>query len=67
MMWMPRSRGFAGLGCQMSWQSGCWWGNNAMAKISITTGVEIDGFLVGNLIHKGGMARLWEVTRANGC
>jgi serine/threonine protein kinase len=36
-----------------------------MAKISITTGVEIDGFLVGNLIHKGGMARLWEVTRAN--
>lgn len=36
-----------------------------MAKISIRTGVEIDGFLVGNLIHKGGMARLWEVTRAN--
>jgi len=36
-----------------------------MAKINIATGVEIDGFLVGNLIHKGGMARLWEVTRAN--
>lgn len=36
-----------------------------MAKINIRTGVEIDGFLVGNLIHKGGMARLWEVTRAN--
>jgi serine/threonine protein kinase len=36
-----------------------------MAKISIRTGVEIDGFLVGNTIHTGGMARLWEVTRAN--
>jgi serine/threonine protein kinase len=36
-----------------------------MAKISIRTGVEIDGFLVGNTIHTGGMARLWEVMRAN--
>lgn len=36
-----------------------------MGKVDIRTGVEIDGFLVGNLIHKGGMARLWEVTRVN--
>lgn len=49
----------------MSWQSGYWWESSAMAKISITTGVEIDGFRVGNAIHTGGMARLWDVTRAN--
>lgn len=36
-----------------------------MAKINIRTGVEIDGFLVGKAIHTGGMARLWEVTRAS--
>ena len=36
-----------------------------MAKTRIDPGVIIDGFLVGKIIHKGGMARLWEVTRAN--
>ena len=36
-----------------------------MAKTRIEPGIVIDGFLVGKIIHKGGMARLWEVTRAN--
>ena len=34
-----------------------------MANIRIETGTEIDGFEVGELLHKGGMARLFAVTR----
>src|SRR5438105_4089305 len=34
-----------------------------MAKPKLETGATIDGFVLGNLIHTGGMALLWEVTR----
>ena len=36
-----------------------------MAKIRLETGSTIDGFLIGRLLHKGGMAALWEVTRSD--
>ncbi len=35
----------------------------AMGPSSIQNGVTIDGFLVGPLVHRGGMAALWQVTR----
>ena len=35
-----------------------------MAKTKLETGSVLDGFTIGNLIHRGGMASLWEVTRA---
>ena len=35
-----------------------------MAKTRLETGSVLDGFTVGELIHRGGMASLWEVTRA---
>lgn len=34
-----------------------------MAKTKLETGSTLDGFLIGKLIHRGGMASLWEVTR----
>jgi eukaryotic-like serine/threonine-protein kinase len=34
-----------------------------MARTSLETGSKLDGFTVGQLIHRGGMAHLWEVTR----
>lgn len=34
-----------------------------MAKTRLETGSMLDGFLVGNLIHRGGMAHLWEVSK----
>lgn len=34
-----------------------------MAKSRLQTGTVLDGFLIGELVHKGGMAHLWEVTR----
>ncbi|MCA0434602.1 MAG: bifunctional serine/threonine-protein kinase/universal stress protein [Proteobacteria bacterium] len=34
-----------------------------MVKAHLQTGTVIDGFVVGELLHKGGMARLWKVTR----
>ena len=33
-----------------------------MAKRSIQPGAEIDGFTVGECVHRGGMATLWSVT-----
>jgi eukaryotic-like serine/threonine-protein kinase len=33
-----------------------------MAKPVVTQGAEIDGFLVGECVHSGGMATLWSVT-----
>ena len=33
-----------------------------MSKSRIRTGATIDGFLIGKLIHSGGMATLWEVS-----
>jgi nucleotide-binding universal stress UspA family protein len=35
-----------------------------MAKPRLETETTIDGFLIGELIHRGGMAMLWHVTRA---
>lgn len=37
-----------------------------MARSSLTSGDTIDGFVIGELVHSGGMARLWSVTTA-GC
>ncbi len=34
-----------------------------MAKPGLETGTVIDGFVVGGVIHRGGMATLWQVTR----
>src|SRR5882757_6542442 len=33
-----------------------------MAKPSVVSGVVIDGFTVGDCVHRGGMATLWSVT-----
>ena len=35
-----------------------------MAKPRLVPGSSLDGFVIGELIHKGGMADLWPVTRA---
>jgi len=35
-----------------------------MAKSALTKGDIIDGFVIGDLIHNGGMARLWSVSKA---
>ena len=34
-----------------------------MAKMELETGAVIDGFAVGECVHRGGMATLWSVTR----
>src|SRR3954468_3609149 len=34
-----------------------------MAKPLIESGADIDGFIVGECVHRGGMATLWSVTR----
>lgn len=34
-----------------------------MAKWELEAGAEIDGFVVGECVHRGGMATLWSVTR----
>jgi serine/threonine protein kinase len=34
-----------------------------MAKVKLETGSTLDGFVIGELIHRGGMALLWHVTR----
>ena len=34
-----------------------------MAKLSVQPGADIDGFTVGECVHRGGMATLWSVTR----
>jgi serine/threonine protein kinase len=36
-----------------------------MARPLLATGTMIDGFLVGELLHRGAMALLWQVTRAD--
>ncbi len=36
-----------------------------MAKILVQPGAVIDGFTVGECVHRGGMATLWSVTRAD--
>ena len=33
-----------------------------MAKPSIEPGAELDGFTIGERVHRGGMATLWSVT-----
>ena len=34
-----------------------------MAKLSVQPGAVIDGFAIGECVHRGGMATLWSVTR----
>lgn len=34
-----------------------------MAKTRLETGTKLDDFIIGELIHRGGMAHLWEVKR----
>src|SRR6202163_92234 len=34
-----------------------------MAKPSVVSGAVIDGFTIGECIHRGGMATLWSATR----
>jgi serine/threonine protein kinase len=34
-----------------------------MAKLSVQPGAVIDGFIIGDCVHSGGMATLWSVTR----
>src|ERR1700676_3664671 len=35
-----------------------------MVKPSIASGAQLDGFTVGECVHRGGMATLWTVTHA---
>jgi serine/threonine protein kinase len=35
-----------------------------MAKSALTKGDIIDGFVIGDLVHNGGMARLWSVSKS---
>jgi hypothetical protein len=34
-----------------------------MARPAVEPGADIDGFTVGECVHRGGMATLWSVTR----
>src|SRR5215475_7237837 len=34
-----------------------------MTQSKVQTGADIDGFLIGERVHSGGMATLWSVTR----
>ena len=34
-----------------------------MAKLPVQPGAVIDGFIIGECVHRGGMATLWSVTR----
>src|ERR1700720_2647868 len=34
-----------------------------MARLSVQPGAVIDGFIIGECVHRGGMATLWSVTR----
>jgi hypothetical protein len=34
-----------------------------MARPSVESGAVVDGFTVGECVHRGGMATLWSVTR----
>jgi len=34
-----------------------------MARSSVVSGAVIDGFTIGECVHRGGMATLWNVTR----
>jgi hypothetical protein len=36
-----------------------------LKKPSVVSGAVIDGFTVGECVHRGGMASLWSVTRAD--
>ncbi len=36
-----------------------------MAREPLATGATVDGFLIGEKLHSGGMAALWEVTRSD--
>ena len=36
-----------------------------MAKVVIQPGAELDGFTLGECVHRGGMATLWSVSRAD--
>lgn len=35
-----------------------------MGRMQLQTGAMLDGFLIGEKIHQGGMAEIWEVTKA---
>src|SRR5579872_2938787 len=34
-----------------------------MAKVTVRPGAVLDGFTIGECVHRGGMATLWSVTR----
>ena len=36
-----------------------------MAKFVVQPGAELDGFTFGECVHRGGMATLWSVSRAD--
>jgi hypothetical protein len=36
-----------------------------MARFSVVSGSVIDGFTIGQCVHRGGMATLWSVTRSD--
>ena len=57
-----RRTGFAPTACRTGWPIACSWGDEAMAKPSIEPGAELDGFTIGECVHRGGMATLWTVT-----
>lgn len=37
-----------------------------MAPLKMQPGAELDGFTIGERVHRGGMATLWSVTAVHG-
>ena len=58
-----RRSGFAKTACRTGWPIACWSGGERWPKLSVQPGAVIDGFTVGECVHRGGMATLWSVTR----
>src|SRR5689334_20305019 len=50
-------------GCRHGSRSGFQSDDKPMAKSPVHPGAVIDGFIVGECVHAGGMATLWSVTR----
>ena len=55
--------GFAKMACRTGWPIACWSGGERWPRPSVQPGAVIDGFTIGECVHRGGMATLWSVTR----
>src|SRR6476646_10955093 len=55
--------GFEKMACRGGWPIACRSEGKTMGKVSVQPGAMIDGFTIGECVHRGGMATLWSVTR----